>query len=431
MESILNPAHFLLTIVLSFLTGLEIKTYRQEYHGDSTMYFFGTARTATFLGILGFLLYVVEPAHCTVYIAGFLAFSALFSIFYWHRLQARKTSSVLLYLVSGIVYSYGPVSVLFPVWLPALLFVLTVFLLNARAELKAFAIKLEAKEIETFSKMVLLSAVILPLLPNDNIIPYIPLSPFKIWLAVVVVSTISYGGYITQQYLFPSKGIFLTALIGGTYSSTATTVVLARKAREARANRLITGSIIAATSVMYLRLVTIAFVFNSAIALKILCPFVLFSFIGFAASFFYYRSGRRRETSINISSDNPLELGTAFVFALLFVVMILLTEAVIRFYGVKGLEMFSFVAGLSDIDPFILSLLTGKYVLKPDELLSAIMIAAGSNNVTKAVYALWFGSWRNTGHAFLWLLILGVMTIVTGLVVGHCCIDSLSSLWLK
>jgi len=126
-----EPVQFIVTIALSFLTGLEIKTYRQQYHSDTPTYFFGTARTTTFLGILGYVFYTIEPLHLIVYTAGLLAFALLFALFYARRLQERKTS-VLLFLVSLVVYAYGPLTVLEPLWMPALLFVLVVFLLNAK-----------------------------------------------------------------------------------------------------------------------------------------------------------------------------------------------------------------------------------------------------------------------------------------------------------
>lgn len=406
--------HFIVTTVLGFLSGLEVKSYRQQYHPESTTYFFGTVRTTTFLAILGFVLYVIDSRHLVVYTAGLLSFTAIFALFYVQKLRNQKTS-ILLYMVSLAVYTYGPLTILYPLWMPALLFVLIVFLLNAKTAISDISLKLNARELETMGKMVLLSAVILPLLPKSNVIPYIPLSPFKIWLAVVVISAISYGGYISQKYLFPGKGTFLTGLIGGTYSSTATTVVLAKKAREERANAMMTASILAATAVMYLRLIIVAFVFNHEIARSVLVPFLLFAAAGFTVAFFYYRSGDRTAATLPVSGDNPLELGTAFIFAALFVIMIMLTHTVTQHYGVGGLKIFSFLAGFTDIDPFILSLLTGKYTIGHQEIFSAILISAGSNNILKAAYALWFGSWDKTKQSFIWLTMLGLGTIAVGL----------------
>ena len=408
------PIQFILTIALSFLSGLEVKSYRQQFHPASLNYFFGTVRTTTFLGVLGFLLFVIDQQHLVVYTAGLAAFTLIFALFYQRRLHEDKTS-ILLFLVSLAVYTYGPLAVLFPLWMPALLFVLIVFLLNARTSISDLTLKIDAAELETLGKVVLLSAVILPLLPDTNVIPYIPLSPFRIWLAVVVISTISYGGYLAQQYFFPRKGVFLTGLIGGTYSSTATTVVLAKKIRNSGATAMLTASILAATAVMYIRLIVVAFVFNVAIGRELLVPFAVFALIGFGLAFFYYRKGEQEPNTVPVASKNPLELGTAFLFAAFFVAMILLTHVVTRYYGVGGLKIFSFLAGFADIDPFILSLLTGKYAVGHRELLAAIIISAGSNNVLKALYALWFGGWQKARAPFFWLLLSGLVTIALGL----------------
>jgi uncharacterized membrane protein (DUF4010 family) len=259
--------------------------------------------------------------------------------------------------------------------------------------------------------MVLLSAVILPLLPNTNTISYLPISPFKLWLAVVVISSISYGSYLVQKYLFPTKGYFLTVILGGTYSSTATTVVLARKAKLTTPNKIIDASIIAATSMMYIRLLVIAFVFDQSTAMMLSVPFVSLFILSLLVALLYMSKGDNKADTTEYIDNNPLELGTAFLFAGLFVVMMIITTYVTKYYGDSGLHILSFVVGFTDIDPFILSLLTGKYAISQTQLISAIMIAAGSNNLLKAIYSLWFGGKEGGKHAFVWLLILGGITI--------------------
>lgn len=310
-----------------------------------------------------------------------------------------------------IVYSFGPLSIKFPIWMDALVFVIVVFVLNAKDEIHKFSIDFNTYEFEILGKMILLSAVILPLLPKNNVIPYIPLSPFKIWLAVVVISAISYAGYIVQKYFFPTKGFFLTGLIGGTYSSTATTVVLSRKSKELGKDNVIDAAIIAATSVMYIRLIIVAMIFNMTIAKVIALPFIVLSVVGFVISFFYLRVGKKDAVISDIVDKNPLELGTAFVFAFLFVIMIMLTHFITIHYGSSGLKIFSFIVGFTDIDPFILSLLTGKYVVSQTQVVNAILIAAGSNNLIKAVYALYFGKIKNSYRSAFWISLLGVLSI--------------------
>ena len=402
--------HLIITTVFSFLVGMELKTYRQKFHPDTGKFFFGTARTYTFIGILGFLFYRIDPVHLTAYVAVLAAFSLLFALLYYQKLQEGK-QSILPFTIMLLVYTFGPMTQLYPLWMPALLFVMIIFVLNAKQSLQRFSSDINMHEFETLGKMVLLSAVILPLLPDTKVIPYLPISPFKIWLAVVVISAISYGGYLVQKYFFPSKGYFLTGIFGGTYSSTATTVVLARKAKEIGDNPVIDAAIIAATSMMYLRLVVVALVFNLSVARSLALPFVLLAAGGMLFALFYMKRGRKKSSKPDFVDKNPLELGTAFLFAILFVVMMMITHFVTTHYGKSGLEILSFAVGFTDIDPFILSLLTGKYAVRHVELVSAIMIAAGSNNLLKAAYALWFGGWKGGSRSAFWVALLGIVTI--------------------
>ncbi|OQX49914.1 MAG: beta-carotene 15,15'-monooxygenase [Epsilonproteobacteria bacterium 4484_20] len=402
--------HLVITVVFSFLVGMELKTYRQQFHAKDENLFFGTARTYTFIGILGYIFYRIEPVHLILYISVMVALSLLFLVLYMKKIQEGR-SSILPYVVMLSVYAFGPLTERFELWMPSLLFVLIIFLLNAKQSLQRFSSDINMHEFETLGKMVLLSAVILPLLPNTHTIPYLPISPFKMWLAVVVISGISYGGYLVQKYFFPSKGYFLTGIFGGTYSSTATTVVLARKAKVGGDNHVIDAAIIAATSMMYLRLLVVATVFNFSVARSLALPFVAAALIGMLVSFVYLKRGERRTMNPDFVDKNPLELGTAFLFAGLFVLMMLVTHFVINHYGNSGLQILSFIVGFTDIDPFILSLLTGKYTVAQTELVTAIMIAAGSNNLLKAVYAVWFGGWKGGANSAVWIALLGLVTI--------------------
>ncbi|WP_456431203.1 MgtC/SapB family protein [Nitratifractor sp.] len=407
--------HFILTVTFGFLIGLEIRSYREHFHPDRPKDFFGTARTYTFIAILGYIFYRLDPERLILYTTLLVGLTLLYAIFYYRKVQENR-HSILLYLVMLVVYSFGPLMERFPIWMATLLFVLTVFVLNAKPLIERFSSDFNTYEFETLGKMVLLSAVILPILPDRNVIPYIPLSPFKIWLAVVVISGISYGGYLAQKYFFPNRGYFLTGIIGGTYSSTATTVVLARKAQAIGGNPLIDASIIAATSMMYLRLIVVALIFNFSVGMQLLVPFTVLALLGFLFAAFYIRRGRRAEHRPDFVDRNPLELRTAFLFALLFVLMMVITEYVTRHYGSGGLKALSFLVGFTDIDPFVLSILTGKYALTLHEIVAAIIIAAGSNNLLKAVYALWFGG-KVTWRSALWICVLGIVTIGYGWVV--------------
>lgn len=409
----IDLVHFLVVIVFSFLIGLEVKSYRREFSKiDSNNYFFGDVRTYTFIGILGFILFKIDSS--MLYLFGFLALTGLYAILYNKNLLENKRS-ILLFIVMLLVYTFGALIQTQALWMSALLYVSIVFILNSNVNMNRFFKDINIREFETLGKMILLSAVILPLLPDTKVIPYIPMSPFKIWLTVVVISGISYGGYILQKYIFPSKGYYLTGIFGGLYSSTATTVVLARKAKQIGSSSVLDAAIISATSVMYLRLIVVSLIFNFNIGKELILPFICLSLAGFIISFLFLRNQKENNQPLDIVDANPLELKTAFLFASLFVTMIILTNFVTKNYGSSGLEVLSFIVGFTDIDPFILSILTGKFSISDIQIITAIMIAAGSNNLLKAIYILWFGGVKNLYKSAIGICIFGIMTIILGL----------------
>ncbi|BAF70040.1 MgtC/SapB family protein [Nitratiruptor sp. SB155-2] len=395
--------HLLYVVALSFLVGLELKTYRID-KGIEKRTHIGSTRTFTFIGMLGYLFFKID---FTLYIIGFSTLFGIYAIYYFHKLNEER-ASIISFLLIALVYSFGPEIERFDIWLPTLVFVLIVFLLNANRSLQFLFGKLNIKEFETLGKFLLLSAVILPILPHTKI-PYLNISAFKIWLVVVVISGISYGSYIAQKYIFKQKGYLLTGILGGLYSSTATTVVLAKKSEITVG--IVNASIIMATAMMYIRLLLIATIFNLEVAKHLVIPMLGLFTLGSAVALYLHKK-EPENNNAPFDDRNPLELGTAFVFAALFILMILLTNFVVHNYGNLGLQFLSFIIGFTDIDPFVLSLLTGKYTITTEHISTAILIASGSNDFLKAIYALVFGKNRPK-IAAIWLFILGILTIIS------------------
>ncbi len=349
---------------------------------------------------------------------GYTAIVAHFLLFYVYKLKNKK-SGILLFLLTSLVYTFGIIILKFGAWFLVVVFIAIIFISNLNKRLKKFYNIFDEKEVETLAKVVLLSGVILPLLPRVNIHEYIPVSFFKVWLAVVVVSMFSYTGYILKKYVFKEKGYWLTGILGGIYSSTATTIVLAKKARTSKSVNLFVSSIIIATAVMYLRLLGIAFAFNIKIADKLAIPFIILALISSLISmYFYYKARRDFQSNLNEEEDqNPLELGTAFLFAFMFIFLASLTHIVLSRYGDMGLNILSFIVGLTDIDPFVLSILSSKFSVSADGATTAILIAAGSNNILKAIYSYMFSKNKMGVVSGIMLLFLGALTIIAGLVV--------------
>ena len=112
------------------------------------------------------------------------------------------------------------------------------------------------------------------------------INPFKTWLVVVAVSTVSYGSYVLQKLSKGSKGLLLTALLGGLYSSTVTTIALARKSQEQDAPMLISGVILMASGMMHLRVIVLLALFNPIIMRILLIPFIVLAIVSLAGGYF-------------------------------------------------------------------------------------------------------------------------------------------------
>ncbi|MGD8591525.1 MAG: DUF4010 domain-containing protein [Gammaproteobacteria bacterium] len=409
---------FVFVGLLGFLTGLELREYitSKENH-----FKIGSSRTYTFLAILGYVLAAVDPQY-RLYLGAMLVLASWFALFYYRKLAAGQ-HGILQLLIALIVYSYGPVLQHFPPWFLLLLFVSVVFTLNAKPLAHRIVEGLERNELLTLAKFLLLAGVILPLLPDTTISPYVPASPFRIWLGVVVISGISYIGYILKRYLFQRQGYLVTGLVGGLYSSTATTVVLARKSKEASlVSDQLVAAVLAASAMMYLRLLLLVAVLQPALLPLSAMPLLTLGTILFIVA---VRLARRETAAAaqppqDHGGANPLELGVAFMFAMLFVVMLAVTHAVIEYFGKNGLEFLSVVIGFTDIDPFVLSILNGDYKLVGlESLAGAVLIAAGANNVLKGLYALALGERRSGVKLLVALSLAGVITAAYGFILAR------------
>jgi uncharacterized membrane protein (DUF4010 family) len=269
----------------------------------------------------------------------------------------------------------------------------------------------------TLAKFLIISGVILPLLPDRAIAPMLPVTYYKVWLAVIIVSGFSYLSYLINVYLFKSRSLLITGILAGLYSSTAATVVIARRAKGMMdASRHVSSALIMATTMMYIRMLIIIFLFDRDAGLQLLIPFLVIVFSSLAVTFslLHIKNFQTPHDSA-AATKNPLELSTALVFALLFVLFALVTNYVTGRFGSHGLSFLAVIVGFTDIDPFILSLLSGKFVVSNTAIVSAVILASGSNNLLKASYALVLARNSSVQFAAGWLVFLFIVSMAYAL----------------
>ena len=381
---------FILVTLFSLLIGLE---QRRHYIKEEFESRYGTDRTFTLIGILGFILYVISPQTLVPFLGGGLAITALLAINYFQTIAIQKKFGITSLVIALITYCLAPLVYTQPSWLVLLIVVSVLILTEIKETLFHFSSKFDNNEFTTLAKFLVITGVILPLLPDKTISTTFNFSPYKFWLAIVAVSGISYFSYLLKKFVFPNSGILLTGILGGMYSSTATTIILARKSKEFPEKNKIAAAIILATTMMYVRLFLLALFFNKTLALELVPSFAVFIIISSLIAFYFLRIHKQQNeqpasTQNFQPSNNPLEFKTALLFAGLFIFFAVITGLVTKNYGTGGINALSFVVGVTDIDPFILNLFQTKWNIENAVIITAVLNAVTSNNFLKMIYGI-------------------------------------------
>lgn len=385
---------FLLITLFALLIGLE---QRRRHINDETESLFGTDRTFTFIAIFGFILYIIQPQTIIPFLGGGLVLAIFLSIYYFHKIRAQNKFGITSLITALITYCLAPLIFTQPNWLAILVVVSILVFTELKGSLRQFSIKIDNEEFITLAKFLVIAGVILPLLPDAPISAEINISPYKFWLAIVAVSAISYFSYLLKKFVFPKSGIVLTGILGGLYSSTATTIILAKKSKELEESNKVTAAIILATTMMYLRILLLAFIFNDKIAFLLAPSFGVFVVVSILIAIYFLKFRKTQSADIAkvqtiTPQNNPLEFKTALIFAALFIFFSLLTGLVNKHFGESGINVLSFLVGVTDIDPFILNLFQSKWDIENAVLVMAVLNAITSNNLLKMIYGIIFGN---------------------------------------
>jgi uncharacterized membrane protein (DUF4010 family) len=343
--------------------------------------------------------------------AGFLLLS------YSHKLRSSGAAGVTSEVSALTTYLVGALVAHDHFWIATTLSVVGLFLLELKAALEGLTSRIAPDEILTFTKFLLLTAVILPVLPNRPFGP-ISINPFTTWLVVVAVSAVSYGSYVIQRVTKGQGGVALAAVLGGAYSSTVTTLVLARRALRESRPHLLSGCTLMASGMMYLRLAALVGLLNPRLLAMLGVPFVVLAALALGAGWLWSRMPDEQtgEVAREFEPRNPLELGAAFLFGVLFLAMLTITHLVVTYLGRGGLYTLAAIMGITDVDPFIMGMTQAAGDVTPvASAAAAILVAASSNNAVKGIYA-YAASDRKTGRMSLTLLVILAAAGLTPLV---------------
>ena len=256
--------------------------------------------------------------------------------------------------------------------------------------------RLDADDVYAGVRLLAATFIVLPLLPDRAIDPLGALNPQKLWLLVLLISSLSLVGYVAVRLLGPDRGLPLTGLTGGLVSSTAVTLSFARQSRErahARSAPAFACGILIAWGVMFLRVLATVLIVNRALLPRLVLPFLGMAAV--AAGFAWVMFRRRADdgsAGSGVPLSNPFSLTSAAKFAALFALVLLLVAFVQQNYPRGGVYVVAALAGTTDVDAITLSMSEYARRAEVDVAVTAIVIAALTNTVVKALMVTGLGA---------------------------------------
>jgi uncharacterized membrane protein (DUF4010 family) len=266
--------------------------------------------------------------------------------------------------------------------------VVTAAVLAYKQPLHGFVEKLGWDDVYAGVRLLIATFIALPLLPDQTIDPWGALNPYKLWLLVILISSLSLVGYVLTRLLGASRGVALTGLVGGLASSTAVTLSFAKEGREKPgiANALACG-ILLAWAVMFVRVLVLVAVVNRALLAPLLVPFLVMAVtVGVFAAFYYFRDGsteKRASAKGEVDVKNPFSLMAAAKFGALFAIILLVVKIVQQTMPPSGLYAVAALSGLVDVDAITLSMAELAQSGEAHTAVIAIVIASLSNTLVK------------------------------------------------
>ncbi|MFL1467415.1 MgtC/SapB family protein [Marinobacter sp. HN1S83] len=265
--------------------------------------------------------------------------------------------------------------------------VITAIILDNKQSIHNALSRLKSHELDAALKLLLISLVMLPLLPNEGMGPGGVLNPYEIWWLVVLIASISFVGYFAIRLAGMSKGILFTSLFAGLSSSTALTLHFARQASTAPnlSPQFASGTLIACGT-MFPRILAYCALINPALLPSLLWPVIVMSVLLYGPAWMIWK---RHENRLDIPqpelTQNPLDLKSAFLFGLLLTIILLLGEYLQNWFGEAGVLVLAATSGIADVDAITLSLtrMSLEAISMPTAVIG-IVIAAAVNNLVKA-----------------------------------------------
>ena len=353
--------------------------------------------------------------HAIVLGLGFVGLAVLLTAAHWLRTEETRRLGVTTEAAALLTFALGAIAMQGHLGVSASVAVVTTILLGLKPTLHAWLTRLEPDEVHAALKLLLISVVVLPVLPDRGFGPWQAFNPYEIGWMVVLVAGISFVGYVAIKVAGPRAGVILAAVAGGLVASTVVTLHLSRMARrEPGMHRALAAAILTAASTVFPRIAVIGTLIEPALGARMAPPLALMAACGYGLALWQWKSSPVSVAADGSMLQNPFDLKTALQFGALLALIVLCARALKAWFGARGLYLLSAISGLGDVDAITLSV--SRLVsqgLDPSVGAKAILLAAMGNTLVKAVIAIHIG-----GRAIAWRVGASVLAILAAGMAG-------------
>ncbi len=379
---------FGIALVLGLFIGLQREyAYRKKRREEGEL--MAGARTFPIIALLGAVsaLGAGELESALPFAASVAAVGLLMAVGHYWQAQDRDMGlttemTALVTFFTGALCYWGHLR------LAAVLGVGTAVLLSMKVQTHTLARRIDSEDVYATLKFAVITVVVLPLLPQQGYgpSPFDVLVPYNVWLMVVLISGISFLGYVLIQVIGPRRGVGLTGILGGLASSTAVTLSVAERSRDSKGlDQAFALAVLLAWSIMFGRVLVEVAVVHPPLLRTVWAPILGVTLASLLYCGYLYRVGRTDEADEPQTVRNPFRLTPAITFGVLYAVILVASNWAQAYFGDAGVYLSSVVAGLADVDAITLSMarLHGSGDLTDTTATRAILIAAASNTVLK------------------------------------------------
>ena len=383
-----------IALSIGLLIGLERGwQLREQAEGERT----AGLRTFALAGLLGGASAITASVSSPLFLAAaFLAFAAAFTVFSWLEAKAEHKFSVTGVVAGILTFTLGAYAVLGDRSVAVASAVAMAVLLALKQPLHSWVKRLSWPELRAVLVLLAMTFLLLPILPNHTIDPWDVFNPAELWLLTILVAAMSFVGYIAVRVAGDHAGILLTGVAGGLASSTATTLSLARMARQQTESApLLAAGILFAGLTMMVRIGVILGLLNEQLLMVTILPLAGGAVTLFAAAAGLLHFSRHQQSDLAVLLRNPFDLATALKLAAVIAAVMFLAKLLSTYAGDFGVLALAALSGLVDVDALTLSVARLGYPIDGiNAAANAILLCAAVNTATKSVMTMVIGGWR-------------------------------------